>query len=275
MKNAKNDELTQVLNKNTIEKLINHSISKGGTLFLCDILELRSIIQKDGYLKGDQVIQESARILGFVIRQNDILGRINENRFVIFSQNFKSDAQANTFALQVENRFKSQNQTDEIKIKITITYGIAKKNDNYASLLKRVEKSLESQDNSQTEEKISKLRCFNLAKKDLSTLETSPFKDYDSFKLIHNFIHTTNQNASLAMIIVQEQNFEKKEEIMNQLKNTIEISLQNGDIFCRYSSCQYLLLLLNKEQNKVTTFIKQIINPFELNTTISYYSCDI
>lgn len=71
------DSLTGVLKKNVAEEQIasNMREKQGGALFLCGVNYIKRVNEQYGYLAGDERLKQTARILSYMIRPNDILGR--------------------------------------------------------------------------------------------------------------------------------------------------------------------------------------------------------
>ena len=101
------DNLTGVLSKNSVEKRISNVLMIGGALFVCDFDHFRRVNDQFGHLAGDECLKQTARTLGFMIRKNDILGRIGGDEFVIFMPGAIELNHAENFKLRIEERFHS------------------------------------------------------------------------------------------------------------------------------------------------------------------------
>ncbi|MCI8438449.1 MAG: GGDEF domain-containing protein, partial [Oscillospiraceae bacterium] len=86
------DSLTGVLKKNVAEEQIasNMREKQGGALFLCGVNYIKRVNEQYGYLAGDECLKQTARILSYMIRPNDILGRWSGDEFVIFEASVES-----------------------------------------------------------------------------------------------------------------------------------------------------------------------------------------
>ena len=64
------DGLTGILKKSVAEARITSMLSgnPGGTLFLCDLDNLRRINNQHGHLAGDECLKEAAQIIMYMIR---------------------------------------------------------------------------------------------------------------------------------------------------------------------------------------------------------------
>ena len=87
------DKLTSVYNKTTTEAKINEILTNNGAeseyaLLLIDLKHLEQIQMTMGYDQGDLVLESTGQLLLNMFRQNfDIIGRIDDNIFVIFMRN--------------------------------------------------------------------------------------------------------------------------------------------------------------------------------------------
>ena len=90
------DGLTGILKKNIAEIRITSMLSEdpGGTLFLCDMDNLRRINDQYGHLAGDECLKEAAQILMYMIRTGDIFGRRGGDEFRICRPGWRDAGQA-------------------------------------------------------------------------------------------------------------------------------------------------------------------------------------
>jgi diguanylate cyclase (GGDEF)-like protein len=86
---AETDSLTQVANRRTITAQaetflrIAHRHEKPMCLAIVDLYQLREINDLHGYLCGDEVLRRCAKILKASFRQEDLIGRWSDEKFVI------------------------------------------------------------------------------------------------------------------------------------------------------------------------------------------------
>lgn len=93
---AEHDLLTGLYNKITTENRINQILSeekKGErhALFVIDIDNFKMVNDRLGHLSGDQLIVETASQIQKQFREDDIVGRIGGDEFVVFLKNITSD----------------------------------------------------------------------------------------------------------------------------------------------------------------------------------------
>lgn len=86
---AETDSLTQVANRRTLTAQaetflrIAHRHEKPMCLAIVDLYQLREINDLHGYLCGDEVLKRCAKILKTSFRQEDLIGRWSDEKFVI------------------------------------------------------------------------------------------------------------------------------------------------------------------------------------------------
>jgi diguanylate cyclase (GGDEF)-like protein len=86
---AETDSLTQVANRRTLTAQaetflrIAHRHEKPMCLAIVDLYQLREINDLHGYLCGDEVLRRCAKILKTSFRQEDLIGRWSDEKFVI------------------------------------------------------------------------------------------------------------------------------------------------------------------------------------------------
>ncbi len=83
---AERDQLVGLYNKVTIERLINDHIVDGGagTLLMIDLDNFKSINDNFGHSYGDKVLCEVSEKLNQLFRDNDLIGRVGGDEFVVF-----------------------------------------------------------------------------------------------------------------------------------------------------------------------------------------------
>ncbi len=133
---AERDMLTRVLNKISTESAITKYISdqsvdnkyvSSGALFIIDVDNFKTLNDTFGHTYGDAVLCEIAEILRLIFRDNDIIGRIGGDEFIVFVKGISSDESikriANKLCTSLKLSYKNHN-SDPIDISASI--GIAK-----------------------------------------------------------------------------------------------------------------------------------------------------
>ncbi len=83
---AERDQLVGLYNKVTVERLINDHILDGGagTLLMIDLDNFKNINDNFGHSYGDKVLIEVAEKLNQLFREDDLIGRIGGDEFIVF-----------------------------------------------------------------------------------------------------------------------------------------------------------------------------------------------
>lgn len=93
-KMAENDMFTSLLNKESTRKYINFVLSSDGgnkhAFIIIDIDNLKTINDKSGHISGDKAIIFVAQKIKYAFRQDDIIGRIGGDEFIVLMKNFTS-----------------------------------------------------------------------------------------------------------------------------------------------------------------------------------------
>jgi diguanylate cyclase (GGDEF)-like protein len=110
---AETDSLTQVANRRTLTAQsetflrIAHRHEKPMCLAIVDLYQLREINDLYGYLCGDEVLKRCAKILKASFRQEDLIGRWSDEKFVIVLYGTEVSG-VNHHLLEIVNEFRRQ-----------------------------------------------------------------------------------------------------------------------------------------------------------------------
>ncbi len=138
------DQLTGVWNERSVKAQITGKMHGGGTLFLCDIHRLQRINDQLGHLAGDECLKQMAQILGYMIRKNDILGRIGGDEFVVFMPDCRDEQRAEEISGRIEARFHSNRKKGlrETEFSVTSAYTLRRKGDTCQTMMERAGEEL-------------------------------------------------------------------------------------------------------------------------------------
>lgn len=139
------DELTQLLNRRSLEKHLNNLIKRKSafSLLLIDIDDFKHINDSYGHDTGDKILIKLGNMISNYTRSDDICGRWGGEEFMIILPNTSE-----THALRFGNRFKNTvanydfSQIDSLTISIGISVFNEEKDTNIQSIFKRADKSL-------------------------------------------------------------------------------------------------------------------------------------
>lgn len=285
------DWLTGLYNRMTVEEKVNNRLKavESGVLFVLDIDEFKNINDRYGHLAGDQVLRSMAYILKKMVFGNDILGRIGGDEFVIFMSVQPGPNFIEERCRQIKQQFLSLPDSLCVvsKLSVTICGSIYQKGDDYQSLFDRADQQLLQEKRYLKRKKTcaegrlqkesnrkSLVADVEQVRRELS--ESMPAKgafcqDYDSFVSIYRFVERRLQRVqssvySLLLTLFDENgNFPDLPErtiLMEKLHETIQKSLRAGDVFTRYSSCQYLVMVSDATDLQTDAVAERILMGF-------------
>ncbi len=125
---AERDALVQVYNKTTSQIKIDECLaqSKQGAFFILDIDNFKTINDTKGHPFGDKVLIYLTKRITGTFRENDIIGRIGGDEFIIFLETESTleliENKARELCMDINVPFADE-QGDTVKI--TISIGIA------------------------------------------------------------------------------------------------------------------------------------------------------
>lgn len=124
------DSMTGLLNKSTTEESIKAAITSAstdsiGVLMMIDIDLFKNVNDTLGHLAGDEVIMQIAQQLRRTFRENDFIGRVGGDEFIVYMQDVKDTLfifeKARALCKSVEQMFENHQQNYAITISIGIS----------------------------------------------------------------------------------------------------------------------------------------------------------
>lgn len=294
---ASHDELTGILNRRATEKIVSETMKKGGAILVCDLDNFKHVNDKYGHLMGDEVLKQASRLLRNTIRQTDLLGRIGGDEFVIFGYGIRNDDEVNILIKKIEKRFYEEYKHERLKVSLTIGGSVYCDGDCYDSLFGRADQILLSK-------KEVKRRSYNIEdnvdnwQKDMNQIQDelveqilmngSFCQDFESFKVIYRFLERemrrNHQKACMVLFSIEDSSNQDvtpddKTILMNYLGEILQSHLRLGDVYTRYSSCQYLVLLMDTDSPLAEIASKRIKDAFnetvQTDKVLLHYSYDL
>lgn len=276
------DYLTGIWKKDMAEMQIMSKINKGrrGTLFLCDVDYLKRINEQYGHLSGDECLKQVAQILSYMTCSEDILGRRGGDEFIIFMPECKDARQAQNICGQLEKRFRTNRGKGRISFSVTVAYALWESGDTCQKLIERAEAELARRKaelnihEQQEEKKDHYIKDVRLVRKELIEQIQKPgayCQNYETFKSIYRFLERgiirSGQKACVILITVVDEQGEsllphEKDVLMERLGKDIGDTLRIGDVYTRYSSSQYLALVMDTTEGQADIIVDRIKNQF-------------
>lgn len=276
------DALTGILNRRAIEQQVNELAGPGAALLVGDLDNFKAINDRYGHLEGDRCLQKAVELLGYMVRQHDLIGRAGGDEFVIFLP-ATSESSIQDLCSRIQNRFRSHSKAASggIALSISIAGTLYQAGDTFQTMFARAQQELHVQtspaDSGVPDASSSGdnwLHDSEQIHRDL--METISAKgaycqDYETFKSIYRFLERcmlrNQQKACVILLSLTDEagntlTPQTKEDMMNDLGQTLHRSLRMGDVYTRYSSCQYLALVIDTTEDTADMIATRIKNTF-------------
>ncbi|ONI43484.1 hypothetical protein AN641_10070 [Candidatus Epulonipiscioides gigas] len=129
---AERDALSKLYNKATTQKLIQNHLNKCkiGVLFMIDVDNFKNVNDNLGHEKGDCVIEDVAQELTYIFDENDIVGRMGGDEFMVFIKANISEFDIHLYATKICKAINKTYSNNNINVTISASIGITKVNEN-------------------------------------------------------------------------------------------------------------------------------------------------
>ncbi|MCM1253464.1 MAG: diguanylate cyclase [Clostridium sp.] len=300
---SKLDYLTGLLGREQGEKEITESLRNGsGCFMLIDLDNFRQVNETYGHLAGDYVLKWIADLLKDLSEQ-DIVCRMGGDEFLYYVEGISAQKEAADKAEQILNIFEEKKAEVSLLENITFSIGISLfgiDGGDFDELLRKADKALYHAKQSNSKECYLFYQSTNMAK----TLEQSKADlhrlvdmvehrqsyqgafqiDYEEFGRVYDFVlHFSQRNKQEVQLILftlfsadgSDIRLDQMEQAMQCMEQAIIKSLRGVDVGTRYSSSQFLVVLLGAEKSDIRVITDRIVqNYFKLygkrDITLSY-----
>lgn len=277
------DQLTGLLKKDIAEARIASKMrgERGGALFLCDVVHMKQINEQYGHQTGDECLKQVAQILSYMTRPNDILGRCGGDEFVIFMPECHDVEQAQEICRRIQERFHANRGKGRCSLSLTVVWELRKLGNTYQKLFERAWEKMEQQKGILDIAKVKNKKCEEHYITDVKQIQEelteeiqkqeAYCQDYETFKSIYRFLERgiarSGQKACVILLTVVDRQGKsllpyEKDMLMEQLGEDIGITLRLGDVYTRYSSSQYLLLVIDTTEGQADRIVARIRERF-------------
>lgn len=267
---AETDWLTGLYNRGAIERKVNEYLrnKQPAIMFVFDVDYFKQINDRYGHIAGDCLLQRIGEILKKIYPRNSLIGRVGGDEFVIFLFGNFAEKTAENVCIQLKERFKSvclQNQLT-VKLSITIAWSNISNGLSYQELFdfadqKIIEKKQRRNVKNRKREKscIMELSGIHL---DLELIaaemseeaisEGAYCEEYETFKRFYQLevrrMQRVKRDVYLILFTLLDKNknflsLKERDSEMELLRRRIQQKLRAGDVFTRYSSNQYLVMV--------------------------------
>ena len=269
------DYLTGVLSKRKGEYEIAAALrAMGGCMLIIDLDNFKKINQTHGHLAGDYALKMTADVLRDVCGQ-DIVCRTGGDEFLCFAEGMKSQKEAVAKVEKILDAFAKKQQDVDILKEVSLSVGISLSGvDGYEfdELYQRADKALYHVKQNEAihygfYHSAELVRTPEQSKNDLETIvelvrqregHQGAFRiDYSEFSHIYDFMsrfsERSSQETQLLLFTLfssdgSEVKLERMEIAMQCMEQAICKSLRGVDVGTRYSSSQFLVVLMGTEK---------------------------
>lgn len=303
---APTDYLTGLLSKRKGEHEIEAALRvRGGCLMLIDLDNFKQINEEHGHLAGDFALKLTADVLKDVC-SNYILCRSGGDEFIFFVEGVGEKTTAVDKAKEILEAFAKKQKESEILQETALSIGMSLSGcdgRDYAELYRRADKALYFVKQNHSihfgfYHGTGIVRTPEQSKGDLQKVvdivkNQNSYKgafqiDYGEFGHIYDFVShfSKRSNQKMQMLLFtlfssdgSEVMLERMEMAMQCMEQAICKSLRGVDVGTRYSSSQFLVVLLGTENENIRIVTDRIIqNYFKLyggkDITLSYEVAD-
>lgn len=300
---SKLDYLTGLLGREQGEKEIAESLRNGsGCFIMIDLDNFKQVNETYGHLTGDYVLKLIADMLKDA-SEKDIVCRMGGDEFLYYVEGISGQKEAAAKTEQILSIFEEKKKEADILKNITFSIGISLfgiDGGDFDELLRKADKALYHAKQSTSKDCYLFYQSTNMAK----TLEQSKadlhrlvdmvehrqsyqgaFRiDYEEFGRVYDFVlHFSQRNKQEVQLVLftlfsadgSDIRLDQMEQAMQCMEQSIVKSLRGVDVGTRYSSSQFLVVLLGAEKNDLRIITDRIVqNYFKLygkrDITLSY-----
>lgn len=287
---AMTDALTGLYNREYIEKKLNESIRVGhaGTLFMIDLDNFKKINDTYGHIVGDKVLQHFAQVLQHFARKEDIVCRLAGDEFITFYTDLVDKEAA---ARKAENIIRTfAEKMGEIGyagiVSVSIGAKITNGQENFYELYDKADKSLYYVKNNGKNAYHFYGECVDTIKEintvaDLEYIRhmmTEGLQEekgafcvaYDEFKKIYDFmLRFVSRYHQKVQVVLFTLSFSGNQwgkvsvdRAMESLTYAVSTSLRAVDTGTKYSSSQYILILMDTDMENGRMVAERVMKKF-------------
>lgn len=285
-KNEKYDFLTGLLNRKNGEKEIAEAIKETqGCLAFVDLDNLKKTNDIMGHLAGDYAIKSAGEVL-LSFDRNAIISRIGGDEFLYYLTGVdEEEAKARIEAIIEAFNYKKKEDTYLSFSSLSIGMCMTQKNDVFSDILKKADKALyhikqngkagysmytleDGEGNKKTSVDLNRI-VKSLG--DSGANQGTQHLEYREFAKIYDFVQNLvtrfGYNIHFLMLTLEPADYnhidiEEQEYAMKCMEKTIKEVLRNIDVSTRFSSEQFLVVLLNAEDRDVEGIVNRIFESF-------------
>jgi len=267
------------------EKIVSLMKENSGALLFCDMDNLKTINDRYGHKNGDKAL----KLLGDILSQNCDKGvacRIGGDEFLLYLDGVKEKETVKT-VLTVMSEFKKAVEADSMLEVASLSMGVclSSPTDLYSDILSKADKALYHVKQRGKSgyyfyhEELETISSGNSVDIDLvleSIKETGQYDgvldiEYRQFATMYDYLQKVceryKHSCNVALITLESKykkqtSLEEIEQGMECMEMAIKGTIRNVDICTRYSSVQFLVILLEAGKDNVDGIMQRIFASF-------------
>ncbi|MBQ3898913.1 MAG: diguanylate cyclase [Lachnospiraceae bacterium] len=286
---SNHDPMTELFNRFYAESVIDEKLANGenGAFAMIDLDNFKYLNDTYGHVTGDEAICEIARLLEASVSGKGFVFRLGGDEFGLFIDS-TDRGRVEKVVVDVFGEYNVEAVKKDYLSNSSLSVGIAispEDGESYAALYAAADKALycakrngkngycfysvDFTDTSDCRAEVVNIEQLQKLIEDRKEIreQTGIYKvDYREFQRIYNYIERcverTHQKAKLVMVTlsVADETIEGgKEELMKMVDKAIATSLRRNDVGTRYSSSQFLLVLIDVDSISLENVIENRI----------------
>jgi len=280
---AERDWLTGLYNHRAGEEKVRSLLEKmnSGVLIIADADHFKMINDTYGHQAGDVALRKIADVLVHSFHEEDVISRIGGDEFMIFIAYQCSETMIEQKIKRI-NEMLMQMHPDESFPATTVTFGYAVAKDDisfellfkkadYQLLQKKKERQPETDDYEYTHTEISNMSadimqiCSDL--RENGAVAGAFCQSYHAFKMIYRLterrMNRYGEKATLVLFTLSgngglNPSPSLLDMAMEYLSASIRVSVRIGDVYTRFSCCQYLLMIAETDEQEAEQIVERI-----------------
>ena len=289
-KNVITDQMTGLLNKNTVEeRMIAECRRSTGYLCVLDLDSFKLINDLYGHDAGDRALIIFSDLLRRNLRAEDLCGRIGGDEFVLFLRNMQKEEVLQKFCNRINAEYQKAMEAElgaPLKIPLGVSIGAAEvpaHGREYDRLFHLADQALltvkltgkhrcavtgSPHNGLQDESGDMSLDAVTLILEERSVSTNAMWMGQDAFINIYRYMmrymeryHGVAYRVLFTLTMASgEYNQEEQEEIRDRFRTLIQSSLRNSDVMVEVSENQIFLLLPEMHEANVHVVIERLMN---------------
>lgn len=291
---SRRDPLTGLRNRAGVSEQINNILKNKceGTFFIMDMDNFKAVNDTYGHIEGDKVLIRFSKALKKAVDAGDLLARLGGDEFIAFSPNLTDREAIRDKARRIVMHIERELVTPGKLVKVTLSMGISLAPSDavtYEALYDAADKALYSvkSEGKNSFKMYDEIKTTNIKSSNVRTklslpeitemlrekkMEGSFMVEYNNFEKIYRFMERNiareKRDVQCVLFTIDgdieflEDEYALQRQ-MEHLQHAVASSLRKGDVTTKYSSSQFLALLMDVNQENAQIVIDRILERYK------------